>query len=98
MTSESAHAHAVRRALALKKDTEIEGAPAQAVAASSGSTSDVYCISEEDPARLLRAESTCGKRKSHTTYTSFGKESSVVLPKADQVMTMQEFREEVGAG
>ncbi|MEF9906725.1 hypothetical protein [Streptomyces sp. P9-A2] len=80
------------------KDTEIEGVPAQAVAAASGSTSDVYYISEEDPARLLKMESTRDGRKSRTTYTDFGKETSIVLPKAGQVMPLEEFREEVNAG
>ncbi|MFC5242941.1 hypothetical protein [Streptomyces atrovirens] len=80
------------------KDTEIEGVPAQAVTAASGSTSDVYYISEEEPARLLKTESTRDGRKSHTTYADFGKEADIVLPKADRVMTMEEFREEVDAG
>lgn len=80
------------------KDTDIKGVPAQAVTAASGPTSDIYYISEEDPARLLKMESTRDGRKSRTTYTDFGKETSVVLPKVDQVMPLEQFREEVDAG
>ncbi len=79
------------------KDKEIEGVPAQAVVASSGAASDVYYLSEKDPARLLRMESVRNGRRSGTTYVDFGKATTVTLPDTDRVMTMEEFRAEVDA-
>ncbi|MEZ7007557.1 hypothetical protein [Streptomyces sp. AD55] len=81
-----------------ERDTDVEGVAARAVVASAGATSDVYYLSEEDPARLLRMESTRDGRESKTTYTDFGKAADITVPRGDRVMTMDEFRAQVGAG
>ncbi|MEU0339295.1 hypothetical protein ABZ092_09985 [Streptomyces bobili] len=79
------------------KDATLDGVRAQAVVASSGSTSDTYFVSAEDPARLLKLKSVRDGRTSSTTYFDFGMEKDVTPPSPDKTMSMEEFRTEVDA-
>ncbi|WP_037653075.1 hypothetical protein, partial [Streptomyces exfoliatus] len=78
-------------------DAEVNGTPARAVKVSaSASATDMYYVSAEDPAYLLKLKSTRDGRTSSTTYVDFGKETTVTLPSADKTLTMDAFRARIG--
>ncbi|MEU0443411.1 hypothetical protein ABZ202_27375 [Streptomyces sp. NPDC006186] len=82
-------------AFAPEKDATVNGVRSRAVAYASPRVTDVYYISVDEPARLMKLRSTANGRTSNTIYSGFGKKPAITFPRPDQILTMSEFRSEV---
>ncbi len=80
-----------------EEDTTVGGKAAKALKVYAGTASDTYFVEDGDTARLLRLDSLRNGRRSSTTYDSFGDAFSIAMPPTEKTMSMDAFRDEVGA-
>lgn len=76
-------------------DTTVEGKKTIAIRSASGATEDVYQVAVEGDPYILQMKSTRDGRTSTTTYDSFGEKVDIKLPPIEQVISMEQFREQL---